>query len=369
MSDAEGATEGRSGRVTIREIARRAGVSKGAVSYALNGRPGVSRETRERVLAVARELDWVPNSAARMLSGARTETFGLVLARTPETLGQEPFFMELVAGLESVLARRSYALMLQVAQDLEQEMATYRKWTAERRVDAVVVVDLRVDDPRVPLLESLQLPALVVANRSLAGTLPCVWSDDAAGAGSAVRHLADLGHRRLARVAGPAELGHVGIRDRAFAASVEAAGLQAVTVRTDFSGEAGAAATRELLGRTDPPTALLYDNDLMAVAGLSVLAGLGRRVPDDVTLVAWDDSSLCRVTHPTLTAMSHDVVAFGAAVAEHLFAVLDGEEREDACVSVPELVVRGSSAPPAGSDGRPRRVAEYPSPPEDRHDR
>ena len=154
-------------RVTINEIARRSGVSKGAVSYALNNRPGVSAEARARILAVADQLGWAPNRTARLLSGSRTDSFGLVLARDPRTLASEPFYMEFVAGLESVLSTRSYALLLQVCVDLDSELATYRKWSSERRVDAVVVVDVRVDDPRLPLLTELELPALFVGDPSV----------------------------------------------------------------------------------------------------------------------------------------------------------------------------------------------------------
>lgn len=340
-------------RVTINEIARRAGVSKGAVSYALNGRPGVSEATRARVLEVAAELDWRPDSAARMLSGARTMTFGLVLTRQPETLGSEPFFMQFIAGLERVLGPRGHGLLLQVADDLEVEMATLRTWAFERRVDAVVVVDLRVQDPRVPLLEKLGIPAVVVGDPSLAGDLPCVWTDDAAAVEEAVQHLVALGHRRLARVAGSADLGHVQIRDLAFSAAAAAAGVSALTLHTDFSGERGGEVTRDLLSGDNAPTALLFDNDLMAVAGLSALTEAGVRVPEQVTLVAWDDSSLCRITHPTLSAMGHDVVAYGAAAAEHLFQVLEGGSPGAVRVHTPDLRVRGSSGPSAQQPLRP----------------
>lgn len=333
-------------RVTIREIARRSGVSKGAVSYALNGQPGVSASTRARVLRVAEELNWVPNSAARMLSGARTDTFGLVLARNPATLSNEPFYMEFVAGIESVLTTRSYALMLQVVPDLATEIATYRKWASERRVDAVFVVDVRVDDERIPVLEKLEMPAVVVGDPSLAGALTSVWTDDASGAAEVVRYLAELGHRRLGRVAGLRDLGHVRIRDGAFASAAERTGVQMQTVHTDFSGDGGAVATRALLAEENAPTAIVYDNDLMAVAGLSVISELGQSVPADVTLVAWDDSTLCRITHPPLTAMGHDVVAYGAVVAKRLFGLLAGEEAVADLAATPTLRVRGSSGPP-----------------------
>lgn len=334
--------------MTIADIARAAGVSKGAVSYALNGRPGVSDATRQRVLALARELDWAPNSAARMLSGSRTETFGLVLARDPTTLGAEPFHMQFIAGLESVLGLRGYALLLQVVGSVDVEMATHRRWAAQGRVDAVVVVDLREDDPRVPLLLELQVPAVVAADPSLAGGLPSVWNDDASAADAVVHHLAGLGHARLARVAGPAGLGYVGIRDRASAAAAEEAGAGLVVVHTDFTGADGARATRQVLRSAHPPTAVVYDNDLMAVAGLSAATSLGLDVPRDVSLVAWDDSALCRVTHPPLTAMGHDVLAYGAAVAEALLAAVAGERPASRLVSTPRLRERAStSAPPA----------------------
>lgn len=333
-------------RVTIREIARRAGVSKGAVSYALNGQPGVSAATRARVLKVAEELEWVPNRAARLLSASRSETFGLVLARSAKTLSEEPFYMGFVAGVESVLSERSYALALQVVPDADAELAAYRKWAAERRVDGVILVDLRVDDPRIPLLRRLDLPAVVVGDPSLADAMACVWTDSTTAMQQAVGHVAELGHRVVARVAGPPDHGDVWIRDRAFTAAAGDRGLTARIVHTDFSGDEGAAATRELMSAADRPTAVIYDNDLMAIAGLSVISGLGLRSPDDVTLVAWDDSALCRLTHPTLTAMSHDIVAYGAEVAQRLFDLLEGAEPAAHLYSTPALLVRESSGTP-----------------------
>src|ERR1700742_3526197 len=142
------------------DIARRAGVSKGAVSMALNGLPGVSEATRSRMLEVARELDWHPNNAARALSAARSDAIGLVLARPARTLGVEPFFFQLISGLQAELSARRIALLLQVVEDLDAEIAVHRQWWSERRVDAVFLIDLRVEDPRGTLLGELGRPAL-----------------------------------------------------------------------------------------------------------------------------------------------------------------------------------------------------------------
>jgi DNA-binding LacI/PurR family transcriptional regulator len=333
-------------RVTIREIARRAGVSKGAVSYALNGQPGVSAETRRRVLRIAEELDWVPNPVARQLSVARTETLGLILARPAGTLSEEPFYMAFVGGLEGVLSSRSFALTLRTVPGPEEELAEYRKWAREKRVEGVVVVDVKADDPRIPLLKELGLPAVLVGDPQLAGGLACVWTDSTTAMSAAVDHLAELGHRRVARVAGPSDHGHVWIRDKAFAAATRRTRLSAKVMHTDFTGDQGAVATRTLMSSPQPPTAIIFDNDLMAVAGLSALGNLGVRCPGEVTLIAWDDSTLCRITHPTLTAMSHDVVGYGAEVASRLFDLLAGATPEAHLYSTPQLRIRESSAPP-----------------------
>ena len=179
----------------------------------------------------------------------------------------------------------------------------------------------------------------------------CVWTDDATAMRSAVREMAELGHRRLARVAGLSDLGHVVIRDSAFLSVIDELGVCGEIVHADFSGEDGKRAARDLLARDDAPTAILFDNDLMAIASLSALSELGISVPDQVSLLAWDDSPLCEITHPQLSAMSHDVVAFGAHVARRLFGLLQGESPAAHLDSTPQFRPRGSTAPPGPSLG------------------
>jgi DNA-binding LacI/PurR family transcriptional regulator len=335
-----------SSRVTINEIARRSGVSKGAVSYALNGRPGVSTATRTRILEVAHELGWAPNRTARLLAGSRTDTFGLILSRDPRTLGSEPFYMEFIAGLESVLSPRSYALLLQLSPTTATELDLYRKWHSERRVDAVAVVDVQIADPRVPLLRELGLPAVFVGDPTVTGGFTSVWTDDAAAMSSAVEELVALGHRRLCRVAGLEDLSHVKIRDQAFLAATDRLGVVARIVTADFSADAGRAAIRTVVADPEPPTAVLFDNDLMAVSSLAALAELGVSVPEQISILAWDDSALCEITHPQLSAMSHDVMGFGAHVGRRLFGLLEGAAPEAHLDSVPRFRPRGSTARP-----------------------
>lgn len=331
-------------RVTIKDIAERAGVSIGAVSFALNGRKGVSEQTRERVLTIAQEMGWSPASAARSLAESKTDTVGMVLARDPRTLGVESFYMRFLSGLEEELSQRSYGLLLQVVPSPEAEIATLRKWQSSRRVDAVVLVDLRDGDRRVEMLSAPgSLPAVVVGDPSVAGGLRCVWTDDATSMRESVRYLAALGHRRIARIAGPSELTHTRIRDDAFEAEMRAGGLDAVLLRTDYTAQAGAAAIRSALTSPHPPTAFVTDNDIMAVAGLTVALELGLKVPGDVSIIAWDDSVLCEHTYPQLTALSHDVIAFGANVGARLFDAIDGTDARAVLDSTPQIVTRAST--------------------------
>ncbi|MET8974974.1 LacI family DNA-binding transcriptional regulator [Streptomyces sp. NPDC004539] len=334
-------------RVTIKDVAARAGVSKGAVSLAFNHKPGLSEATRDRIFAAARELGWAPSPAARSLAGARVDVVGLAICRPARMLGLEPFYMEFVSGVESVLIEHSCSLLLRLVKSPQEEAGLLTEWWRGRQIGGSILVDFRADDPRVAVAERLGLPVVAVGHPSLAGSLTAVWTDDAAAMREAVRYLAALGHRRIARVGGAAELGHTATRGEAFDAAARELGLAgAWQVATDYSGEAGARATRSMLTAADRPTAIVYDNDIMAVAGLSVAQEMGVRVPDDVSLLAWDDSQLCRLTHPTLSAMSHDVHGFGAEVARTLFGVILGEGAQSHPVATPVLAPRGSTAPP-----------------------
>ncbi len=334
-------------RPTIADIARQAGVSKGAVSYALNGQPGVSQATRERVLAIAKEIGWNPNGAARALTGAPSNNIGMVLRRPARILGVEPFFMELISGVEAELSTRAYALTLQVVADQDAEIALYRRWWGERRVDGVLVCDLRVDDPRIPVLQELDLAAVIIGGNSGSGSLLNVWADDAAAVVEAVRYLATLGHRNIARVGGLPELLHTATRTEAFTDVCQTLALApAVTVSTDYTGEDGARATRRLLSSRPRPTAILYDNDVMAIAGLAVAGEMGFSVPTDVSIIAWDDSVLCQLVHPALTAMSRDIPAYGAHAARELLGVIGGRSGGSVQDETPHLIPRGSTAAP-----------------------
>jgi len=356
-------------RPTITDIAQRAGVTKAAVSFALNGQPGVSAATRERILAIAAEIGFQPNSAARALTAGKAGAFGLVIQRPAAALGIEPFLMQLISGIQSELAAYQVALQFAVTEDAETEIELYRQWWARRRVDGIFLVDLRVDDQRIAAIERLRMPAVVLGAAQGAGTLPAISSDSRAATDAVVAYLAARGHRRVARVGGQASYWHSRLRRDAFEASAAAAGLTACSVEVAAPGpgpaDAGADGTGTgtgpygtqpmaaqptvaLLGAAEPPTAILYDTDVLAAAGLGAAQRMGVSVPGALSIISWDDSPLCELMYPALTALRRDVAGVGSTAARMLRESATGERPASVVERVPVLAVRASSGPASG---------------------
>lgn len=331
-------------RPTIADIARRAGLTKTAVSFALNGQPGVSAETRQRVLEIAREIGWQPHSAARALSDGRANAFGLVVDRPPSMLGVEPWFMQLISGIQSELSGAHISLLFTLVQDQDDEIELYRSWWGQRRVDGTFLVNLQVDDRRIDVLTELRLPTVVIGGPHGVGDLPAIWFDEGAAMRTAIEHLVALGHRRIGRVAGIPGLWHTKLRSDAFTEVTRALGVSGVTVSGDYTRESGTRATYALLESAEPPTAIVYDNDIMAIAGALAATRLGRELPAELSIVAWDDSPLCELVHPALTALHRDIVGYGALAARRLMATEPDPTGEEFQPDAHLLVRRGSTA-------------------------
>jgi DNA-binding LacI/PurR family transcriptional regulator len=332
-------------RPTITDVARAAGVSKGAVSFAFNNRPGLAPGTRDRILETARAMGWTPSSRARALSVSRALAIGLVVARPPETLRADPFFPSFIAGVESVLARNGYALLLQlVAQD--EDGAAYRRLAEEGRVDGILLTDLHVDDTRPALLAELGLPAVIVGPDLGEAFWPAVGVDDGPGICAVTEHLLELGHTRVAHVGGPDVMVHGRSRREAWERCLETIGLTpGPYVEADFSAEGGAAATKKLLDLAEPPTAVVYANDLMAIAGIATAVTCGVDVPGELSIAGFDDTELSAHLRPPLTTVTTDVLGWGRAAALRLLELIDQHEPTEVELAPPRLVVRGSTGP------------------------
>ncbi|MCW2811789.1 MAG: LacI family transcriptional regulator, partial [Friedmanniella sp.] len=314
-------------RPTIADVAREAGVSKGLVSFVFNNRPGVAPQTRERIMAAAHSLGWRPRPDARSLSIRRSAALGWVVRREPQTLATDPFFAAFMAGAEGVLAPQGQILVLSLVPDAVSERAAYEAFAADARVDGVFLTDLRIADPRLALLVELDIPAVTIGHPDVVSHAPAVNLADAPGVSASVAHLVGLGHRRICLVGGDVAMLHGVRRGQAFRQAMDDAGLpDAPVIDTDFSAAAAAAATERLLAAADPPTAIVYASDLMAIAGLGVAHQRGLRVPADLSVVGFDGSELARHVFPALTTVVADPVAWGRAAAEVLLRLVrDGK--------------------------------------------
>ncbi|HEY0247551.1 MAG TPA: LacI family DNA-binding transcriptional regulator [Gryllotalpicola sp.] len=309
-------------RVTIAHLAEKLGVSKASVSYALNGQPGVSEHTRERVLALAAELGWHPSSSARALSRSRADAIGMVLRRDPTLLGTEPYYMRLLEGVEDVLSDAGQSLLLRmVGTAAGRDTIVYERWAGERRVDGVIVLDRAIDDPRPALLTRLGLPFV------LHGVLPADESgaerieDQHRDAELLVEHLYNLGHRFIAHVTGPLGFAHEVDRKQAIQREAEARGMRVAVAEADYTYDTAYARVTELLTHESRPSAIVSSNDVMAVAALRALQNAGA---DEVALVSWDDSMLCQFASPTITSLERFPDRAGRRSATMLLELLDG---------------------------------------------
>ncbi len=313
-------------RPTINDVARHAGVSKGAVSFALNDRPGVADETRKRILAAARELGWTPSHRARALSVSRALAVGLVMARQPETLRADPFFPSFIAGVEGVLSADGYALLLQVVPEDDEGSAGYRRLADQGRVDGVFLTDLLVDDPRPALLAELGLPAVIVGSRgrqrAVAGgrrRRPARASSppSSTSSRSATRRIAHVGRSR-GDGARPVAARGLGRGPRGTPGSSPARSWRPTSPPRPAPTPPTACSTSR-----EPPTAIVYANDLMAMAGLSVAAGRGVDVPGQLSVTGFDDTELAAHVRPALTTVATDVTGWGRAAATRLLELVD----------------------------------------------
>lgn len=269
---------------------------------------------------------------------------GMVLRGAPRRNAIDHFYESILAGMEDAAGARGASVLLQVVPDAAAEARTYRRWQERRLVAGVVLSDLLEGDERAGLLQDLGVPMVILGEYLDNPRTVSIRVDNFAAMEQALRFLTSLGHRRIGRVAGPSALLHT--RDRSLAFAVAATALQFAgrVLEGDYSIGSGASATEILLTEGDPPTAIVYDNDLMAVGGLAAAQRLGVDVPRRLSLLAWDDFAACRLTDPPLSAMARDVQGMGHEAIMALLDLLDGVPAASVREAPPPVVVaRGTT--------------------------
>jgi len=333
--------------VTLEGVAHLAGVSRATVSRVVNGSPKVSPSVRRDVEAAIERLGYVPNRAARSLVTRRSGSFGLVITEPTGRLFSDPFFPRVLRGIGAELTTRDLQLVF-LMPNSPADVRRIGDYLSGGHVDGVVLVSLHREDPLPARLSAAHIP-LVLVGRPLPGIeASYVDVDNRQGARNAVEHLIAGGRRTVATISGPLDM-PVGIdrlagyRDaiedafRVTDASLEATG--------DFTQESGANAMTRLLAKRPALDALFAASDLMAAGALSVLAATGRRVPEDVAIVGYDDSPLASSTHPQLSSVRQPIEEMGREVARLLVEAVDGTDPvQRHVILATELVKRASSA-------------------------
>jgi LacI family transcriptional regulator len=341
---------------TIRDVARRAGVSVATVSRVLNGQAVVSETTRQRVLTAISELGYNPNGLARGLARRRSLIVGVIV---PDIAN--PFFAEVARGMGDEAARHGYQLTL-ANSDLKREKETaYIHLFREQRVDGLIYTSGHVDADLLAVMEKVGRPYALAATWH--PQAPSVLIDSYAGARLAMRHLLELGHRRIGILDGTREdpisggPRAEGYRDEAAAWGV--AIDPDLTADARFDPDLAYREAARMLSLPHPPTALVAASDLMAVGAMGAALDRGLRLPDDLSVVGFDNIALTTLVRPRLTTVAQPMYQIGARamrrLAEAIEAAASGEAPPDAAPQdggplvewiAPELVVRESTAPP-----------------------
>jgi LacI family transcriptional regulator len=323
---------------TIRDVAKRAQLSVATVSRALNGFDNVSEQARERIAAAVADLGYVPHAGARSLSLARNNAIGVVL---PDLHGE--FFSEIVRGMDREASRRGYLLLLSNLH-AGGAQATQALRAMRGRVDGLIVMAPHLGAEELEAALPKGLPSILINTRGGSGQHPAIHLDNAAGVRAVVDHLASLGRKRLVHIAGPADNIDAQERETAFRQTVAAHGLEGRVVAGDFEMESGKAAIGHLLADRIAFDAVFAANDNMAIGALEALRAAGKKVPDDVVVVGFDDIPLAQ--HLEISTVRVRIAELGERALQRLVDgfVKDGGGDE---LHAPELVIRSTTDPKA----------------------
>ncbi len=323
---------------TMSDVARVAGVSRPLVSIVIRGAPGASEETRERILKIADEIGYLPDERARKLRQSSSRLLGITF------LLQQPFHGDLVEQFYLAASRAHYDIALSALAPTRLEPVAVASLLRER-CEALIMLgsEAGLEDLR---HLSEQVPVVMVARPVGAGFLGVVRGDDRAGMRLAVEHLAELGHRRIAYIDGASAPGSAD-RRTGYLTSMQTLGLSgyADVITGGLTESDGARGLQELMDRTTPPTAVIAFNDRCATGVMDMAARKGYRVPDDLSVMGYDDSRLARIPHVQMTTISQDAPQLASAAVELALEQIGGSTPRKIVVS-PRLVVRESTKAP-----------------------
>jgi DNA-binding LacI/PurR family transcriptional regulator len=332
-------------KVTIRDIAEKAGVSYQTVSRVLNNRLDVAQETRETVLAIIKDLNYRPSLAARILNQKKTMIMGIIMPFDPEFLAADTHQLQIMCGVNRQASLRDYNTLLSTPRSVDDHLSAYNRLLQEHIVDGVIVLGER-DTPGAEYLVEKGYPVVLVGYTH--SNLYSVHSDDQSGAYGLAQHLIALGHRRIGVISGPKENLAMQARWKGFERAIQDARLdlsQQTLVYGNFTSASGNSATEALMKSSTPPTAIFAFNDRMAMGAIRWLNEHNINVPNDVSVAGFDDIPNAEDFNPALTTVHQHSYDLGQRAGEILIDLIDGKSLRNLEVVLPTyLTIRQSTA-------------------------
>lgn len=330
-------------RPTLEQVAQRAGVSRATVSRVVNDSPTVAESIRAAVRRAIDELGYVPNQAARSLVTQRTDSYALILPESPSRVfSDDQFFPGIIRGVSQELESADKQLVLMVAGS-QASHDRIERYALARHIDGVLIASMHGADPLPGTLARMGIP-VVCGGRPLSQVrVPYVEVDNVTGARTAVRHLLETGRTRIATIAGPQDMVAGIDRLTGYREELRGSDRRSIVAVGDFTRDSGAVAMRQLLEDDPDLDAVFVASDLMAHGALQALQAAGRRVPDDVAVIGFDDIALARYTEPPLSTVRQPIVGQGREMARQLLRLAAGESIADSVILPTELVIRGTT--------------------------
>ena len=340
--------------VTIKDLARAAGVSPSTVSRALNDSPLLREETKGRIRRLSIELGYEKNELARGLVKGVSGAIGLII---PDIIN--PFFADIARGAERVARARGYGVLLCTTEGDPELERSHMKLLRRKRVDGLLLSSVTAEDPYLEELIRTHVPFVLVSRLVRALDAPLVVADDRYGARLAVEHLVALGHLKIGFIGGPQDVQSSQDRMEVYREVLTRQGLplrRGWAVFASFTQEAGREWGRNFLSRRDRPTAIFAANDLIALGVMEAAEELGLRIPEDLSLVGYNNISYAALPRIQLTTVAQPTLEMGRIAAEYLLDVIGGNRRRKLRKGLlPHLVVRSTTAPPQAQSHHPKR--------------
>ncbi len=333
---------------TIKDVAKKAGVAHTTVSRALRGSPLISPATTDRIQQIASEMGYHPSAAARSLKTNRSQTLGVIVSAI-----DDPFFSEILQGIDDVAQERGYSLFIAASQRSQQRERHIVRTMREQRVDGVILCSTPFSSEQSKQLRADEIPLVVINNQSAEDYRYSIYHDDLDGSCQVMRHLSELGHERIAYLGYPHSGRTNAQRLQGYRGEMAAAGLTILDgyeVYAQTSDPAGGqAAANQILALSPRPTAVFCYNDMLAIGLLRGLQDAGLRVPEDISLAGFDNITISAFTTPPLTTLDQPKRTIGTQAAHLVLGLLEGVDNASPKIQTLKgtLLVRRSTTRPA----------------------